>query len=154
MKKNRRKKYILDRKFQYQFIAFCLVSSMIVLAVLYFGNLYHINKFYDLAKQMGLEPGHMFYQFLDLQNITMNMIFLGASLICISIGFFFGIVYSHKIIGPIQKIHRALQRIEQGKEIQPIQLRENDYFQYIADDINRIVTKMHSTTEAQKSQDS
>jgi hypothetical protein len=46
---------------------------------------------------------------------------------------------THRFAGPIYRLRRHLQLVGNGQEVEPICFRENDLWQEIADDINRVV---------------
>lgn len=48
---------------------------------------------------------------------------------------------SNRFVGPILRVRRALADAATGKEIKPIQFRENDFWQSLADDLNSVLRR-------------
>ena len=52
--------------------------------------------------------------------------------------------FSNRVAGPIWRLKQALRNINDGKVIDTIVLRENDYCHELADELNRLVEKTSS----------
>ena len=48
---------------------------------------------------------------------------------------------SNRFVGPILRVRRALADAATGKEFKPIQFRENDFWQSLADDLNSVLRR-------------
>lgn len=53
--------------------------------------------------------------------------------------------FSHRFAGPVHRLRNEMQRLAAGKEVQPIQLREHDYWQPLAADFNQLAARVHPT---------
>ena len=47
-----------------------------------------------------------------------------------------GVLYSHRLAGPLYRIRRTLSEVQEGKPLRPIVLRKNDEFKELAEDLN------------------
>jgi hypothetical protein len=56
-------------------------------------------------------------------------------------GFLWGLVVSHRIVGPIFRITRHIIEVTQGKTHSPVSLRKGDYFQELAEAYNTLLKK-------------
>ena len=54
---------------------------------------------------------------------------------------------SNRFVGPILRVRRALAEAASGKPIKPIQFRENDFWQSLADDLNCVLSQKSVATE-------
>ncbi len=54
-----------------------------------------------------------------------------------------GLFYSHRIVGPVYRINRDLQRVLDGEEGVTIRLREKDRFRDLADRVNILISRLY-----------
>ena len=55
-----------------------------------------------------------------------------------------GVFYSHRIIGPVYRINRDLQRVLDGEEDVRIKLRDKDQFKGLAGRVNTLLDAFYS----------
>lgn len=55
------------------------------------------------------------------------------------LGIYDAVKLSHRIVGPIYRIRKAIQAVAAGEELEPIQLRQGDYLQELKDDFNEML---------------
>jgi peptidoglycan hydrolase CwlO-like protein len=51
----------------------------------------------------------------------------------------FEIIHLHRIAGPMHRIEKVLEELSQGKRVGPIRLRKKDFFQNIAESLNKVM---------------
>ena len=95
--------------------------------------------FKNLTQQssaLGLPADHVFLQFLQEQQMTLNILIVGMT-IMISVGLFlYGLYMSNRIAGPIHHLKVYLRQYRTGTTKQQIHFRKNDYFMDLAEEIN------------------
>jgi len=164
----KRKTYVVDKAFQYRFIATFLLSVVISL-VLFSGG---IALYYWASSMAG---DNLFREFIDINRqvyeiqqdeegnevrvpttetvhgikrwelivppILINNLFM---LIVIST---IGVVYSHRIAGPVYRMNRQLRRVLDGEHGVHITLRKRDSLQGLANRINSLIAEFDEMRE-------
>ena len=72
----------------------------------------------------------------------MDLIFLtagGVELLLMAVA---GILLSHKVSGPLYRLHHDMLRNADGAEAKPVKFRKGDYFQELADAYNKQLEKL------------
>src|SRR5262245_17101581 len=100
----RRRRYIINKKFQYAFVAYTVVMAFAVIAVMYLANVYFFSELARGAIERGLPADHIFFRFVDHQRSVMNGIFAVAAALVFAALCFFGMFFSHRIAGPIYRM--------------------------------------------------
>jgi hypothetical protein len=168
MSKQKRRTYVIDRAFQYRFIGTFLLSIIISL-VLFSGGM----VLYYWASSMAGD--NLFKEFIDINKqvyeveiaedgtrtrvpttetvygvkrwelivppILINNLFM---LIVISV---IGVLYSHRIAGPIFRINRQLARVLDGEKGIHITLRKRDNLHDLAMRINALIRSYDALRE-------
>lgn len=99
-------------------------------------------------------PGQLLYvsekveagpMIVDPVKIHRAELFLPAMALSLSLGFFMtliaGVVFSHRLAGPIYRIRQTIKDYKDGKSVKPIVLRKNDEFKDLAEDLNQIFAR-------------
>jgi len=66
----------------------------------------------------------------------MNLIFIFTAVVVVVFIAVFGILLSHRIAGPLYRLHRHMSEIGQGKIQSEVSFRKGDYFQELAGSFN------------------
>jgi methyl-accepting chemotaxis protein len=172
MGRQKRRTYLVDRAFQYRFIGMFLLSIMISLLLFTGGTV-----FYYWASSMAGD--NLFHEFIDINKqvyevredasgnkirvsttktvhgvkrwelvvppILINNLFM---LIVVSV---LGILYSHRIAGPVYRINRELGRALDGEAGVRITLRKRDKLRDVATRVNTLLTEFDAVRETMKS---
>lgn len=162
----KRKNYVIDKNFQFKFIATFLVIIVISLALfsacfaLYYWVRYLSadNVFKELitihSQEYVTEDGKILLD--DYGNKVTNSVdkpgynridfvlppVLINNLIIMVFISIIGIYYSHKIAGPVYRIETDITRILEGEQGVRIRLRKNDKLTTLADKINDLLDKL------------
>jgi len=107
---SKRKKLLVNRHFQLSFIGVMAGSAFLVMITTYLANSYFFWKFGKLGMDLHLAADHAFFQFLKNQQILMSGIFLVNSLVVFTLLITLGLVFSHRIAGPLYKLQKHLQK--------------------------------------------
>ena len=161
----KRKRYLIDRAFQYRFIGVFLLSTLLALvffsgaAVLYYwassmagDNLF--KEFIDINKQVyelqddgaggqvRIATTQTMYGVkrweIVVPPILINNLFI---LIVISV---IGVIYSHRIAGPAHRIVREIGRVLDGQAGVRISLRKKDGLKELSSRINELLAAFDS----------
>lgn len=139
MKNYLRKTFLIQPKFQIMFMGFVVFSSFIVIMSIYAANLYFFWKFHQIGLNQHLEADHSFFQFIEQQKQAMNWIFLGLSAFVFVALSLAGLIFSHKIAGPIYRMREHLNRTKISKP-QKLKFRKGDFFSDLADAYNKHIS--------------
>lgn len=161
---NKRKSYVIDRSFQYRLIATFLLAIVIALilfssgVVLYFwassmvgDNLF--REFIDINKQVYVNrttesgeivrvPETRTIYGVKRWEIIVPPILINNFLIMIVVSVI-GLFYSHRIVGPVYRINRDLQRVLDGESEVRVHIRGKDHFQGLAGRVNALLDRFY-----------
>ncbi len=146
MKKNRRKKYIIEGNFQTRFIlrfilvivGATLLSAGALLGVFYLKYQYGEADFQNLIIMVspeGTTDVASLFQIVLVPILVANLLVL-----CIIIPY--SLIYSHKIAGPIYRLEQSLDFLLKGEMDFIIVLRRKDEFKYLANKMNALIDYM------------
>lgn len=88
-----------------------------------------------ILKDLSSNP--MFFEFLEQQRSAMNWIFLVLSLFIFVFLTAFGLFFSHRIAGPIERFRVYFQNLKNGVEPKRFNMREGDFFKDLAEAYNQ-----------------
>jgi hypothetical protein len=148
---NSRKVLLINPKFQLTFMGFVLGLISITLGIFYGSQLYFFWKFRQVGLSVNLSPDHVFFQFLNQQKVTMNLIFLFSSGLTAIILGVAGLTFSNRIAGPIYRLHQHLLKTAKTGKYSEITFREKDFFPEIAHAYNQqLPNQDHNISETRK----
>lgn len=147
---NRRltRNYFPEPKFQFRFLRFLLLGSIIQIfatcAILY----YFLNQNYSLlVEYAGLDAEIKAMLFRELRVLiaviggTFAMYLVGVAVL--------GVLFSHRIAGAIYALKRTIKDINDGKDVL-FRLRQGDEFQELVDGFNSMVKKLKGTNASSR----
>lgn len=131
------KVYFINPSFQTRFMASVLVCVFISLTVIFLSQQYFFHVFIERGVELGLPKDHVFFALLKEQQIEMLQIFIACSLL-LSVGIgVWAMFYSHRIAGPLYRLHRFFLEAADKNDQQPrLAFREKDFFQELPESIN------------------
>ena len=142
MQKNRRRKYLVNRKLQMQF-AWLLVVQLSIPTVVLGTFIYIINKMYLSALQRIIGDtviSDPYIQSILNFSVLAILVFLLVSILLL---IFLGIRFSHHIAGPIYKLELTMKKLAEGERVNPISFRKSDLTDTLADEFNAIAQKLN-----------
>jgi methyl-accepting chemotaxis protein len=155
----RRKNYVIDKPFQFRFVATFLILVVMALALftaasaayywiryLYGDNIF--SEFIFIQKQVSVETeeGEIVTR-SEMQapvnriSFVLPPILINNVVIMVLIAVI-GIFYSHRIAGPAYRIQRDIQRALQGEKGIKIRLRKNDKLKELADSVSTLIEEL------------
>ena len=163
--RNKRKSYVIDRAFQYRLIGTFLISVVIAFILFSGGTILYFWASSVIEDELsGNRPnsdppggpistndGEKQSQSGNAQlapeanrwEIIVPPILVNNFLIMIAVAVI-GVFYSHRIIGPVYRINRDLQRVLDGEEDVRIKLRDKDQFKGLAGRVNTLLDAFYS----------
>ncbi len=152
----KRKTYVIDKKFQFRFIATFLI--LIIVSLILFSAVF--AGFYFLQYING---ENIFNEFISIQKISaavdaagneitisgppiltdrFNLIvppILINNLIILIVISVIGVFYSHKIAGPVYRIQEDIKKVLDGEKDIVIKLRKKDKLKELAEQVNKLI---------------
>lgn len=130
-------RFIINPKFQWDFIVrvsiLALINFVSILAVVQ----YLFYRFKQHGISIGLHPNSAFFAFLDQQHTIVNYTFVGLGLFMVLALFFGGVMLSHRVAGPLYRLHCHMKDIADGKTSRHVKFRQKDYFQELSSAFNK-----------------
>lgn len=146
MKKNRRRRFIIEGNFQTRFIlrfvlvivSATLLSSGALLGVFFFKYQYggaDLSNLIIMVTPEGTTDVSSLFEIMLIPILVANLLVL-----CIVIPY--SLIYSHKIAGPIYRLEQSLELLLRGEMDFIIVLRRKDEFKYLANKMNALIDFM------------
>ena len=135
---NLRKKLFVNHPLQVRYLS-VIVAAMLVPTLVIGLCMYHL-VFYLLANEM-VFPEAIASNLVPVID-RVNGIMAVTLPAIIAVIFWLGLVLSHRIVGPINRIEHELDRIIKGETHHRIRLRKNDGLMTIAHKINILTAKI------------
>lgn len=148
--KNRRKKYLINKRFQLNFMAYMIGMTMLAILFFYAGKEFFFWKFFHMGKEMGLSPNHISYVFMEQQKALLDILFIYSSLLTFVVLFFVGLRVSNRVAGPLYSLRKHMDEMAEGTLEKEIHFRKKDYFQELAISFNRIYNKFFQNETKRK----
>ncbi|NQT07369.1 MAG: methyl-accepting chemotaxis protein [Candidatus Omnitrophica bacterium] len=113
--------------------------SLAVPALIVGGCLYYL-VFYMMAEQLAIPEFIAVVLFPVVRKI--NIILLIVLPIVFIVLFWIGLIVSHKLAGPVDRLNRELSEIARGDHKRRIKLRKGDELEPAAESVNKILDKL------------
>lgn len=140
--KKYKRSYWIDPKVQWSIIQKAVLLNIILVVFLYIADRIFYYRMEQMGKDLGFAPEHVYFLFLySQQKYKAIAFFITAGVISI-ISIFLGVRFSHRLAGPIFRLKKELQRLNAGEKIDPIHLRDSDYFKELAEELNKLTEKL------------
>lgn len=138
MKKNNRKKWIINKNFQYRFILMCIIPMLLTVICFWLGVEIIFFRMIAMAKNMGIPEGHVYYKLLVLQKSEFNFVIIVSSLVVSFIFSLWAIVFSHRIAGPIYRLTQHFKGLKKNENnhFPHVRFRKGDFFIEVENEIN------------------
>jgi HAMP domain-containing protein len=140
-----RRIYLVDPDFQYGLIRkFSIIAVLIIIMALSFLAIVH--QLYGNVQIEVVQPDPFAVSgsitTVPAQATLLKLIW-PVLLICVAVAlvftFFYGVVISHRMAGPIYRIRKVLDKMAQGDLSTQVHLRKKDDFNALAEGINNLI---------------
>lgn len=140
-----RKKYLVDRKFQFGITAYFLSFYFIVLIALYMFIRFSVNATIEDMKDLDPLNFSILDLFMEHVNGILNYVFLVFSVIGGLFAFMGGIVVSNKISGPLFRVHSIMQQMISREYKGTFKVRDKDFCSELYRDLEKIEGVLQSS---------
>lgn len=134
MKKRRRFVVVKDLqfKFTFLFLIFVFAFLLLVLCTVWY------TTWVSLSPQTVFSERELHRSFVELSQriFWLSLGFFGVGGI---LGVILGILFTHRIAGPLYRIRRDMEAVLEGEEVTPITLRKKDELKEFATDFTRVL---------------
>ena len=139
--KNKRRRYLVNRKLQMQF-SWLLVIQLAIPTVILGIFLYIVNKMYlsTIQRLVGSSviSDPYIQSILNFSVLAIAVFLLASSMLLI----FLGIRLSHHIAGPLYKLEQTLDKLAKGEKVKPLVFRKTDIIDSLAEKFNAIAERL------------
>jgi signal transduction histidine kinase len=146
--KTNRKTWIIDKKFQYHFIAHSILPTLLISLI--FIIAIETIFFLILGRSIHLEVqiDKNYYNLLMTMKSYFFLAIIISSILMITTLTLWSIVMSNRVAGPIFRLKKYCREIKsEDFNDKPLQFRENDYFKDVAIEINQLIEKIRKETD-------
>jgi methyl-accepting chemotaxis protein len=141
---NRRKTYLINPRFQWRFIGFMAAVSLLAIAVLFVSNILFFRDMEQAALSVGLTTDNPYFDFLNEQKSALYRLYFLVSAVAFVLMVGLGILYSHRIAGPLHNLGNKMQRIANGEDLSEVKFRRNDQFRDLAESFNAMIARLRN----------
>jgi len=127
----KRRKYLIDKKFQLRYAANTLIFIMIAFFI-FTAVFYQVGFVPLLEKLKNVYPEARL--FIILKGVYKNLVI--AFLFLLTVTFAFAVFRSHKIAGPLFRLKGHIHRMSNGDFLNRVKLRKKDELIVLADELN------------------
>ena len=139
---NRRKVYLINPRFQWRFIGFMAAVALLAIAILFLSNVLFFRAMHQEALAVGLTPDNPYFDFLAEQQSSLTRVYLAVSAVAFVVMIGLGILYSHRIAGPLHHLNNRMKQIAQSGDPAPVNFRRSDQFRELAESFNAMIAKL------------
>jgi len=139
---NRRRTYLINPRFQWRFIGFMATVSVLAISMLFVSNILFFRNMEHEALSVGLTRDNPYFDFLQEQKSALSVLYFTVSGLVFVLMMGLGILYSHRIAGPLYHLDRKMRRIAGGEEPSPLQFMRRDQFLELTESFNAMVVKL------------
>lgn len=138
MKTYMRKNILISPHLQGKIIGSLFFLGTIVIIINLTGNYLFLRHIFTLVKvQSDAKTARVVFDAWQQSLFTTTM----ANILVLVVFVYFGLLFSHRMAGPVFQITSKLARYMSTGKFEPIQLRETDFFKDLADQINKAFEK-------------
>jgi hypothetical protein len=138
---------LINPKFQWTLIGYAAFVATLIFISVYGLFTYGFNEFVQIGHQAGLPDGHVYFEFIKMQEATFLRVILAIAIVVGGILIFGGLAVSHKIAGPMFRLKQELQKMAQAENpvLHKVNFREGDFFPEVPRAFNDLVEKIKKT---------
>ena len=97
------------------------------------------ESLFKAGKSAGLQEGHIYFQFIDIQKANLKFEFGIAIFISLTLTSILTLWLSHRIAGPLVRLRDHLKSTAEKGVYQTLEFREKDYFQDLPGYLNSAI---------------
>ena len=116
--------------------------SLLAISLLFVSNILFFRNMEHEALSVGLTRDNPYFDFLQEQKSALSLLYFTVSGLVFVVMMGLGILYSHRIAGPLYQLDRKMRRIASGEAPSPLQFRRRDQFVELAESFNAMLAKL------------
>ncbi|MFN4227509.1 MAG: hypothetical protein ACK4F0_05160 [Candidatus Ratteibacteria bacterium] len=137
-KKERRKKYLINKPVQFIFSG--ITIYFIIIVIILVGGITYFITLNTILNQLELENKIInAYEVVKNINIILAKRIGTLMVLLVILTFYLEIRFLHRIVGPLYRIEKVLNEITEGKDVEKIKLRRKDFLKQFAETVNRLI---------------
>lgn len=141
--------YIINRSFQFKFIAFALLNSVVLTIIYFFAAFFFVQNFRTHISLVGFDQHAALSELISAQTDFYFRVMLWSFLIVGVVTICLGVWFSHRIAGPLYRLRMSFQQMASEKKLGFIYFRKKDFFQEIATEFNGVVKNINEELKAE-----
>ena len=135
-KSNQRQKFIINPKFQWNFIGIFIGVSIVNCLVVLIAHSIFFYQYKQKGLNAGIKPDHVFFKFIEFQENSMLLIYSITAIVMVILMGLAALFLSHRIAGPIHRLHKHMLQVSKGEHFREVFFRRGDYFTELSDAYN------------------
>ena len=136
--KSRRKKYLINKQYQYSHLVLLLSIIFIAIFIAIIATHYFLlSSLVSATDKTGIPPTGLQ---LIKTSIKPFIIIVPIVFIILAFAFIYIIFISHRTAGPMYHLIKAMEKVEKGDLSVKIKFRKNDEIHDVAESFNRMVS--------------
>jgi len=136
-----RLKYLVNPEFQLRLIILSFIPVLVTLSIFYFQSVTAVREVKGLAGKLLGEQKAIALMMLETQELVLGRYFFWSSLIVFIISGVILVIVSHKMVGPLYRLEKHIEEINETGEVKLIRFRKNDYLQSLELQINKMFSR-------------
>jgi signal transduction histidine kinase len=145
-----RKIILINPRFQLAFMAYMVITAMVMIGIFYGANIYFINEFREMGQSIGLASDHVFFEFLDEQNSKLTLFFAVSAAVAFVMLCLASLFMSHRVAGPLYRLSGYMQDICEEKDVDEVKFRKRDFFPELAEGMNSVMRRYRANNQRDK----
>jgi methyl-accepting chemotaxis protein len=145
--RNKRRLILINKSFQLKFFLWFFASVSLLNFFFYMTIVYLFSSFVEMGAAVGLSGDNPYFSLIAEQKERMSIVFGGSYFIEVVILMVFSYIFSHRIAGPIHRLKIWLGDVAQGKEVQALSFRKEDFFSELPEVVNRAIESVKNPKE-------
>ena len=118
------------------------VVSLLAISILFLSNVLFFRNMKQEALAVGLAPDNPYFDFLDEQRSSLLLVYFGVSAVAFVLMMALGVLYSHRIAGPLYSLNNRMKQIADGAEPSSLRFRRKDQFPELAENFNAMMARL------------
>jgi hypothetical protein len=147
---NGRNNYLINPKVQLSFVLFFLFLSLVTTALFYIYTLMNLNELQMIAAENTIVGQEQLINLIKDYKLHTSHVFLFTALISSTFILIGGIYLSHKVAGPVYRMIKYFKMRRNNEHNGPLQLRKDDFFHDLKDEINAFFEDEEEREEIEK----
>lgn len=142
-----RTKWVVMPKFQWSIFMVSLISLLISFALVAAMTYMSYRSLVQEGVASQIAQNHPYYLFVKYQYAKLGSYLAIAAAVGVMLTALFTLYFSNKIAGPLYRLRKYLEEIEQSDSIKEIKFRKGDYLEDWSPLINHFAAKAHESSE-------